>query len=98
MRARIDERVRDVHLNHFCPGGAGLPVTTSRPVGLDLEQAAGPLPDLDAAAVRASGQRCGRCGEPITPGQDARRRARVAGAGATGDADGAWVHESCPPV
>jgi len=48
--------------------------------------------------VRASGQRCGRCGEPITPGQDARRRARVAGAGATGDADGAWVHESCPPV
>jgi hypothetical protein len=95
MRMRIDERVRDAHLNHICPGAASLPVTTSGPIGLDLEQAAGPLPDLASAAVRASGQRCGRCGRPITPGQDARRRARAAGAG---DASGAWVHESCPPA
>ncbi len=89
MRMRIDERVRDAHLNHFCPGGASFPVTDSRPIGLGLEPAAGPRPVLDAAAARASGQGCGRCGRPITPGQDARRRASAAG--------GAWVHESCPP-
>ena len=86
---RIDERVREAHLNHFCPGGASLPVTDSGPIGLDLEQAAGPLPVL--AAVRADGQRCGRCGQPITAGQDARRRAS-----GTGEASGTWVHESCP--
>jgi hypothetical protein len=86
---RIDERVREAHLSHFCPGGAGVPVTTSRPVGLDLEQAAGQQPAPDAPAARAGGQRCGRCGQPITPGQDARRRA-------TSDSSGAWVHESCP--
>ena len=85
---RIDERVREVHLNHFCPGGASFPVTTSRPVGLDLEAAAPPHPAFDAAAARAGGQVCGRCGRPIAPGQDARRRAA--------DAGGAWVHESCP--
>jgi len=28
---RIDEKVRDAHLEHFCPGGLGLAVTTSRP-------------------------------------------------------------------
>jgi hypothetical protein len=83
---RIDERVREAHLNHFCPGGASLPVTGSGPIGLDLDQAAGPPPAL--AAVRADGLRCGRCGRPITAGQDARRRAS--------DAGGTWVHESCP--
>jgi hypothetical protein len=86
---RIDDQVREAHLNHFCPGGASFPVTDSRPIGLDLEQAAGPPQPLDAAPARAGGQRCGRCGQPITPGQDARRRA-------TSDASGAWVHESCP--
>jgi len=86
---RIDERVRDAHLNHFCPGGASLPVTDSGPIGLDLDQPAGPPPAL--AAVPAAGHRCGRCGQPITPGQDARRRA-----GGTGEAARAWVHESCP--
>ena len=84
-RMRIDEKVRDAHLNHFCPGGASFPVTTSRPIGLDLEAAAGPPPALDASAARANGKRCGRCDQPITAGQDARRRA-----------GGAWVHESCP--
>ena len=87
---RIDERVREAHLSHFCPGGASFSVTTSRPVGLDLEPAAPARPALDAAAARAGGQACGRCGRPIEPGQDARRRA--------GDAGGAWVHESCPPA
>jgi hypothetical protein len=82
---RIDEKVRDAHLNHFCPGGASFPVTTSRPIGLDLEAAAGPPPAPDASAARANGKRCERCGQPITAGQDARRRA-----------GGAWVHESCP--
>jgi hypothetical protein len=86
---RIDERVREVHLSHFCPGGASFPVTTSRPVGLDLEAAAPAPLALAAAAARAGGQACVRCGRPITPGQDARRRA--------GDAEGTWVHESCPP-
>ena len=28
---RIDEKVRDAHLEHFCPGGLGLAVTTPRP-------------------------------------------------------------------
>ena len=87
-RMRIDEKVREAHLNHFCPGGASFPVTTSRPVGLDLEAAAGPPPELDGSAVRAGGKRCGRCGRPIAAGQDARRRAH--------DAGGAWVHETCP--
>jgi hypothetical protein len=80
----IDERVREAHLSHFCPGGAGFPVTTSRPIGLDLAEAA-PPPALDGTAARAAGQRCGRCGQPIVAGQDARRRA-----------SGAWVHENCP--
>jgi len=86
---RIDDRVREVHLSHYCPGGASLPETSSRPIGLDEESAAGPPPALDPAAVRADGQPCGRCGRPITPGQDVRRRAGTAG--------GAWVHETCPP-
>jgi hypothetical protein len=89
VRMRIDERVREVHLNHLCPGGASLPETTSRPVGLDPEPAAPAWPALDTASARAGGQPCGRCGRPIVPGQDARRRA--------GDAGGAWVHETCPP-
>jgi hypothetical protein len=80
---RIDDRVREAHLNHYCPGGASLPVTTSRPIGLDLEQAA-PPPALEAAA-RAGGQVCGRCDRLIAAGQDARRRA-----------SGGWVHEQCP--
>ena len=82
---RIDEKVRDAPLNHFCPGGASFPVTTSRPIGLDLEAAAGAPPAMDASAARANGKHCGRCGRPIAAGQDARRRA-----------GGAWVHESCP--
>jgi hypothetical protein len=80
---RIGERVRAAHLAHFCPGGIGLPVTSSRPVGLGPLDAA--PPGLDANAARAGGQPCGRCGQPIAPGQDARRRI-----------SGTWVHENCP--
>jgi hypothetical protein len=80
---QIDERVRDVHLEHFCPGGVGVPVTSSRPVGLGLEATAAAAPDGNAA--RPVDQRCGRCGQLIASGQDARRRA-----------SGGWVHENCP--
>ena len=80
----IDERVREAHLSHFCPGGAGFPVTTSRPIGLDPEEAA-PPPALDGTPARAAGGECGRCGRPIEARQDARRRV-----------SGAWVHENCP--
>ena len=84
MRVDIDERVRVAHLSHFCPGGAGFPVTTSRPIGLDLEAAA-PPPALDGTLAGAAGRECGRCGRPIGAGQAARRRV-----------SGAWVHENCP--
>jgi hypothetical protein len=82
-RVQIDERVREAHLEHFCPGGAGLPVTTSRPVGLGPADAA--PAGLDGNTARPAGQRCGRCRQPITSGQDARRRV-----------GGTWVHETCP--
>jgi hypothetical protein len=80
----IDERVREAHLSHFCPGGAGFPVTTSRPIGLDLEGAA-PPPGLDGTLAGVAGHECSRCGQLIQEGQDARRRV-----------SGAWVHETCP--
>jgi len=80
----IDERVREAHLSHFCPGGAGFPVTDSGPIGMGPGQAA-PAQALNGPAARAAGSPCGRCGQPIAPGQDARRRA-----------SGAWVHENCP--
>lgn len=83
-RAPIGERVTQAHLDHFCPGGAGLPVTDSGPIGL------GPVGDSPAGyednAARRVAQSCARCGNPITPAQDARRRVT-----------GAWVHETCPP-
>ncbi len=81
-RMSIGGRVTSVHLEHFCPGGVGVPVTGSGPIGLGA-------PDQFPAgaagnAARARGQSCGRCGQPIRPAQDARRRA-----------DRSWVHESC---
>ena len=80
---RIDEKVRDAHLEHFCPGGLGLAVTTSRPDWPGRHDAAPSA--LDGNAARAAGQRCGRCRQPMAPGQDVRRRV-----------SGTWVHESCP--
>lgn len=82
-QTQIDERVRAAHLEHFCPGGVGVPVTSSRPVGLGLEEAAATT--VDGNAARPVGQGCGRCEQHIAPGQDARRRV-----------SGMWVHESCP--
>jgi len=81
---RIDERVREAHLSHFCPGGASFPVTDSRPLGLGPDPAP-PAPGGTPARAAGAGHRCGRCGAPIAAGQDARRRA-----------SGAWVHETCP--
>jgi hypothetical protein len=82
-RVPIGERVRQAHLEHFCPGGAGLPVTGSGPIGLSWV-AADPA-GWEANTARAAGQRCGRCGQPVTRRQDARKRA-----------SGTWVHEACP--
>jgi hypothetical protein len=81
----IDERVREAHLSHFCPGGASFPVTDSRPIGLGPGRAAAPEGALNGAPAGAAGSNCGRCGQPIAAGQDARRQA-----------SGAWVHENCP--
>jgi hypothetical protein len=81
--ASIGARVRAVHLDHFCSGGLGLPVTTLGVAGLRPLQAAQPAPD--SIGPRAVGQRCERCGQPITAGQDARRRATRH-----------WAHETCP--
>jgi len=80
---RIDEKVRDAHLEHFCPGGLGLAVTTSHLAWPGPRDAA--PAGLDGNAVRAAGQRCGRCGLPMTQGQDVRRHV-----------SGTWVHETCP--
>jgi hypothetical protein len=84
-RVPIGERVTQAHLDHFCPGGAGLPVTDSGPIGLG-PAADPPVGYEDNAACRVT-QRCTRCGNSITPAQDARRRIT-----------GSWVHETCPPV
>jgi hypothetical protein len=83
-RVPIGERVTQAHLDHFCPGGAGLPVTDSGPIGLGPvgDPPAGPA----ASPARSASQPCARCGAPVTPAQDARRRVT-----------GAWVHETCPP-
>ena len=84
----IGERVRDAHLSHFCPGGAGFPVKSPNSVGLNLEDARfARQPWLTAGghAAHADGQACGRCDQAIAPDQDVRR-------GVTG----AWLHENCP--
>jgi hypothetical protein len=80
---RIDEKVREAHLEHFCPGGLGFPAGTARPAWPGQKDAA--ARGLDGTAARPPGRRCGRCGRPTAPGQDVRRCA-----------DGSWVHESCP--
>jgi hypothetical protein len=79
----IEERVRDAHLEHFCPGGAGVPLTSSGPIGLE-PGAAAPITVL-SNETGAAGQDCGRCGQVIALRQDARRRV-----------SGVWVHETCP--
>jgi hypothetical protein len=80
---QIDERVRDAHLTHFCPGGAGFPVTSSSPVGLGPPPAA-PAGWLTTRRVPPASN-ADAAGQPIAPGQDVRRRVT-----------GTWVHETCP--
>jgi hypothetical protein len=82
-RPPIAERVSQVHLDHFCPGGAGLPVTGSGPIGLSIPDIA--TEELDGNAARAAGQLCERSDQPVMLGQDVRRRL-----------SGGWVHEQCP--
>ena len=83
-RVPIGARVVQAHLDHFCPGGAGVPVTDSGPIGLEPPRRAGAAGTQDHAA-RAPGQPCGRCGQPISARHDARRRV-----------GGDWIHETCP--
>jgi hypothetical protein len=85
LHAQIGARVTAAHLAHFCPGGLGLPVTTLRPAGLSQHEAALLIPD--GSGARAVGEPCERCGRPIAPGQDARRRISRN-----------WVHETCPAL
>jgi hypothetical protein len=74
--------VRDAHLSHFCPGGLGVPVTSSGAVGLpDAAEDAG----REDNRLPACGEACGRCGSPLVTGQDVRRRL-------SGDV----VHATCP--
>ena len=82
--AQMLERVIQAHLDHFCPGGAGVPLTDSGPIALG-PVGDDPAADLDTNVARAAGQHCGRCGQPITARQDTRRRI-----------GGTWVHEACP--
>ena len=65
---RIDEKVRDAHLEHFCPGGLGLAVTTSRPA----------WPGQPDAAPAGAGRQRGARGRPA---MRALRPAHGAGAG-----------------
>ena len=68
----IGKRVTQAHLDHFCPGGAGLPVTDSGPIGLG--PAGDPPLGTGPNTARSASKSCARCQKPITPAQDARRR------------------------
>jgi hypothetical protein len=37
---RINEKVREAHLEHFCPGGLGFPAGTARPAWPGQQDAA----------------------------------------------------------
>jgi hypothetical protein len=81
---RIDDGVREAHLSHYCPGGLGVPVSGSGPVGLaDATDAL--ASSADDHMLRAEDGLCGRCGQLVRAGQDARRRL-----------SGELVHATCP--
>lgn len=86
---RIDDRVREAHLSHFCPGGLGLPVAAAGPVGpQDVpEGGAERWPGSDDHRLSVAEGTCGRCGHPLAAGQDVRRRL-----------NGVTVHATCRPV
>ena len=85
-RQRIDDKVTAAHVDHFCPGASGFPVTSPHTAGPGLEDAFAHQPAaLPSQARAATGQRCERCRQPLAAGQQVRRRA-----------SGTWVHESCP--
>lgn len=84
----IDERVRAAHVDHFCPGGAGFPVTSPNGAGLDLEEAGFVRRSwllCEDHQAHVAGETCGRCHRPLGLAEDARRQA-----------GGNWVHETCP--
>ena len=80
---RIDEKVREAHLEHFCPGGLGFP--REPPARPGPARKTPPLEGWTVPRPARLSQRCGRCGLPVAPGQDVRRRI-----------GGTWVHGSCP--
>jgi hypothetical protein len=83
----IGQRVREVHLSQYCPGGLGFPAGSPSSAAAGSGQAPGEWPAPSEHAAQAAGETCGRCLDVITGGQAVRRRA-------TGD----WVHEACPGV
>ena len=86
---RIGERVRAAHLSNHCPGGLGLPVSSSRALRADPARAytGQSWPLTEDHAARADGEVCARCAGPIGAAQPVRRRRSRD-----------WVHESCPLV
>jgi hypothetical protein len=80
----IGQRVREVHLSQYCPGGLGFPAGSPSTGAAATGQAPSAGPDSAGHAAQAAGETCGRCGDAITGGQAVRRRA-----------SGDWVHEAC---
>ena len=80
----IGQRVREVHLSQYCPGGLGFPAGSPSTGAAATGQAPSEGPDSAGHAAQAAGETCGRCGDDITGGQAVRRRA-----------SGDWVHEAC---
>ena len=80
----IGQRVREVHLSQYCPGGLGFPAGSPSTTVAATGQAPSGWPDSAGHAAQAAGETCGRCGDAITGGQAVRRRA-----------SGDWVHETC---
>jgi hypothetical protein len=81
----IGQRVREMHLSQYCPGGLGFPAGSPGAAAAGTDLACGEGPSASEHAAQAAGETCGRCGEVITSGQPVRRRV-----------SGDWVHEACP--
>lgn len=81
---KIGQRVREVHLSQYCPGGLGFPAGSPGTAGAGSGQAPGGGPAPGEHAAQAAGETCGRCGDVINGRQAVRRRV-----------SGDWVHEAC---